>query len=56
MNIFGAFDEANEASLASNIISVVRALNPKPEIEWFITIGGVKMPARHMRNACKFCD
>ncbi len=55
MNIFRAF-ETNEATLASNVISVARALNPKPEIEWFITIRGVKMPALNMRNACKFKD
>jgi len=55
MNVFRAF-ETKETTLASNVISVVRALNPKPEIEWFITRRGVKMPALNMHNACKFKD
>ena len=48
---------SHSTCLANDIFSVVRAINPKPEIEWFITtIDGVKMPAKHMRNACNYSD
>lgn len=53
MTIFTAF---NPKKLSKDIISVAIALNPKPEIEWFITIRGLKMPALNMHNACKFKD
>lgn len=52
MTIFTSYTE----ELAANIFALKMAINPKPEIEWFITTNGVKMPAKHMRNACNYSD